>query len=94
MGGHALSCTSVRLTKSNYEHIASDCVSKLRAVYPGKRIEALGSYRSKADFGDCDILIEGGAPYDPYVAAEAINAVEIVPNGPVTSVGIMRRWVM
>lgn len=55
MGGNALSYTAVRLTKKNYERMAADCVAKLRALYPSKRIEALGSYRSKADFGDCDI---------------------------------------
>lgn len=91
MGGNALSYTSVRLTKKNYERMAADCVAKLRALYPGKRIEALGSYRSKADFGDCDILVEGGEPYDPHVAAAALDAVEVVRNGPVTSVGIVVR---
>lgn len=55
MGGNALSCTSVRLTKKNYDRVSGDCVAKLRALYPGKRVEALGSYHSKADFGDCDI---------------------------------------
>jgi len=91
MGGNALSCTSVRLTKKNYDRMATDCVAKLRALYPGKRIEALGSYRSKSDFGDLDVLLEGGDPYDPHVAAEALNAVEVVRNGPVTSVGVVVR---
>lgn len=91
MGGNALSYTAVRLTKKNYERMAADCVSKLRALYPGKRIEALGSYRSKADFGDCDILVEGGEPYDPHVAAAALGAVEVVRNGPVTSIGVIVR---
>lgn len=72
MGGNALSCASVRLAKRAYERVARDCVSKLRALYPGKRIEALGSYRSKADFGDCDILVEGGESYDPHAAAAAL----------------------
>lgn len=55
MGGNALSQPSVRLTKSNYERLSADCVDKLRQCYPGKRVHALGAYRSKADFGDCDI---------------------------------------
>lgn len=91
MGGNALSCTSVRLTKKNYDRLAGDCVAKLRERYPGKRIEALGSYRAKADFGDCDILVEGGDHYDPHQAAAALDAVEVVRNGPVTSVGVLVR---
>ena len=92
MGGHALSAnTAVRLTKENYERVAHECVAKLRALYPGKRVEALGSYRAKADFGDCDILIEGGDHYDPHQAAAALDAVEVVRNGPVTSVGVIVR---
>lgn len=91
MGGNALTCTSVRLTKSNYERMAADCVAKLRERYPGKRVEALGSYREKADFGDCDILIQGGDHYDPLQAAAALDAVEVVRNGPVTSVGVIVR---
>lgn len=91
MGGNALSLTSVRLTKKNYERIAADCVAKLQALHPQQRVQALGSYRTKADFGDCDILIEGGAQYDPYKAAAALDAVEVVRNGPVTSVGVIVR---
>lgn len=91
MGGNALSHTSVRLTKKNYEWIAAECVARLRTVYPGKRIEALGSYNTKADFGDCDILIESSPEYDPYKMAGALQAVEVVRNGPVTSVGVVVR---
>lgn len=89
MGGNALSCASARLTKTDYNRVAGDCVAKLRAFYPGKRIEALGSYRSKADFGDCDILVESCEAYDPQAAAAALGAVEVVRNGPVTSIGVL-----
>lgn len=91
MGGNALSCTAVRLTKNNYDRLSGECVEKLRARYPGKRIEALGSYRAKDSFGDCDILIQGGDYYDPHQAAVALDAVEVVRNGPVTSVGVLMR---
>lgn len=91
MGGNALSHTSTRLTKENYEHVAQDCIERLTALYPETRIEALGSYRAKYDFGDCDILIEANNDYDPIKAARALNAVEVVRNGPVTSVGIRVR---
>lgn len=91
MGGNALNHTSVRLTKKNYERMANECVARLQAAYSGKRIEALGSYNTKADFGDCDILIESSPEYDPHKMARAVQAVEIVRNGPVTSVGVVVR---
>lgn len=89
MGGNALSCASVRLAKENYDRVARHCVARLRALYPNKRIQALGAYRAKADFGDCDILVEGGEEYDPNLAAAALEPVEVARNGPVTSVGVL-----
>lgn len=90
MGGNALKAVSVRLTKKNYNRLAADCEAKLRALYPGKRIVALGSYRDKPDFGDCDILVQSDG-YDPHQAAKALGAVEVVRNGPVTSLGVLVR---
>ena len=92
MGGKALSANvAIRLTKANYERLASECVAKLRAAYPGMRIEVLGNYLDKADFGDCDILIESSDAYDPHQAAGVLEAVEVVRNGPVTSIGVIVR---
>ena len=92
MGGKALSANvAIRLTKANYERLASECVAKLRAAYPGMRIEVLGNYLDKADFGDCDILIESSDAYDPHQAAGVLEAVEAVRNGPVTSIGAIVR---
>lgn len=89
MGGKALSANvAIRLTKANYERLASECVAKLRAAYPGMRIEVLGNYLDKADFGDCDILIESSDAYDPHQAA---GVLEVVRNGPVTSIGVIVR---
>jgi hypothetical protein len=90
MGGHALSHTSVRLTASNYERVATDCVAKLKALYPDNRVEPVVAYRSKSDFGDLDLLVES-KNYDPLKAAAALGAVEVVRNGPVTSVGLKVR---
>ena len=90
MGGNALSSASVRLTAKNYERMASECVAKLRALYPTGRIEAIESYRAKAEHGDLDLLISAD-DYEPYRAAAALGAVEVVRNGPVTSVGIIVR---
>lgn len=91
MGGNALSCATVRLSKKNFDRMATGCEALLRARYPGRRVKALGSYKSKADFGDCDILVESGPGYDPFEAAKALRAVEVVRNGPVTSVGVVIR---
>ena len=60
------------------------------AYAPG-RIEVLGNYLDKADFGDCDILIESSDAYDPHQAAGVLDAVEVVRNGPVTSIGVIVR---
>ncbi len=88
MGGNALSHTSVRLTKKNYERVAAEVVSRLQAAYPGNRVYAIESYRAKADFGDLDVLVESTG-FDPHQAANALGAVEVVRNGPVTSVGLV-----
>lgn len=91
MGGNALTYASVRLTRANYQRLAADCLAKLQARFPGRRLAVLEAYRTKADFGDCDILVEGGDGYDPHHAATALGAVEVVRNGPVTSVGVLVR---
>lgn len=90
MGGNALSCASVRLTKKNYERMADSCVAKLRALYPSGRVEAIQSYRSKESHGDLDVLVTAPG-YDPFKAAAALDAVEVVRNGPVTSIGVVVR---
>lgn len=90
MGGNALSVPSVRLTKSNYEPLAAGCVAQLRALYPGAQVKAIEAYRSKPDFGDLDILLDAEG-YNPKEAAQALGAVEMVRNGPVTSLGLKVR---
>lgn len=87
MGGNALSVSSVRLAKAEFEVVAATCEAKLRLRYPDGRVNAIKAYRSKKSHGDLDLLVT--APdYDPIEAAKALNAVEVVRNGPVTSVGI------
>lgn len=90
MGGNALSCKSVRLTRNNYQALAADCVAKLKALYPSSRVTDIVAYRSKPDFGDLDVALDA-ENYDPFEAAEALNAVEVVRNGPVTSIGVKVR---
>lgn len=88
MGGNALSKSSVRLTKKNYEHVSEVVCAKLRETFPKNRVAPIVAYRAKADFGDLDVLVESNG-YDPFVAAEALGATEVVRNGPVTSIGVL-----
>lgn len=90
MGGNALSVTAVRLTKKNFERVAAECVARLQACLPANRIAVIPSFRGKADFGDCDILVSSTG-YDRDAAAASLDATEVVPNGPTTSVGIVVR---
>lgn len=88
MGGNALKQhQAIRLGKKDYEPLAEQCVARLRELYPAGRVEALQSYREKQDFGDLDVLVAADG-YDPFKAADAIGSVEVVRNGPVTSVGV------
>lgn len=90
MGGNALSHPSVRLTKKNYDRLVGDCLSTLRGQFPAGRFEAIESFRNKGDFGDAD-LVCWAPDYDPHALAAALGAVEVVRNGPVTSVGLLVR---
>lgn len=90
MGGNALSMPSVRLTKKNYHRMAAECLTKLRALYPQARMQAIVAYRGKPDFGDLDVALDA-ENYDPLEAAQALGAVEVVRNGPVTSIGVKAR---
>jgi hypothetical protein len=90
MGGNALSVTAVRLTKSNFERVSTECVQRLQACMPGSRVSVIPSYRAKPDFGDCDILVSATG-FDRDAAAAALDATEVVPNGPTTSMGVAVR---
>lgn len=93
MGGNALKekgITAVRLTKKNFERVSAQCIERLQMAFPGHRIAVVPAYRAKSDFGDCDITISSTG-YDPHKAAAALEAVEVVRNGPVTSLGVVVR---
>lgn len=87
MGGHALSCETTRLTKSDFDSVTVSCTNILKEIYPSNRIEAIKAYRAKPDFGDLDLMVESTG-FDPFDASKALNATEIVRNGPVTSIGL------
>lgn len=88
MGGNALQAKSVRLAAADYHALENRIVRQLRQTFPSRRIESILAYAEKADFGDMDLLIEGGADYDPLQIAHALQACEVVRNGDVTSIGI------
>lgn len=88
MGGHALKVESVRLPASRYRNVERLVIQTLQKRFPDRRVETVIAYVDKPDFGDLDILIEGGAGYDPAHAAEALQATEVVRNGDVTSIGV------
>lgn len=88
MGGNALTCDSVRLGASDYRKVEADVVGELRRQFPQRRIESIMAYSDKADFGDLDVLVEGGLGFEPERLAQALHATEVVRNGDVTSIGI------
>lgn len=90
MGGTALSIIASRLTRENYFPLVGQVVATLRELYPNGRIAAIPAYRTKPDYGDLDVLVEA-ADYDPFMAADVLGAVELVRNGPVTSLGLTIR---
>lgn len=88
MGGNALQVPSVRLSAADYHTLENRIVQQLRQAFPHRRIESVLAYAEKADFGDMDLLIEGGADYNPLFIAQTLQANEVVRNGDVTSIGI------
>lgn len=88
MGGNALISGSVRLPAARYYAVERELIQVLRQYSPARRIEAIVAYADKPDFGDLDILVEGGGEYDPALLAAALGAVEVVINGDVTSIGV------
>jgi len=87
MGGNALKSGSVRLPAQRYREIETEVLERLRREFPAKKMEAVAYIANKVDFGDLDILIQGGEGYDPAKAAASLGSVETVFNGDVTSLG-------
>jgi hypothetical protein len=88
MGGNALQVESVRLAAPRYHTVARQVVQRLHQAFPDRRIESVLAFAQKPDFGDLDLLIEGGTGYDPGIIAAALEATEVARNGDVTSIGI------
>jgi hypothetical protein len=88
MGGHALSVESIRLLATSYHALEAKIVAQVKAVLPHSQCAAIAAYANKHDFGDMDLLIGTTEKYNPIAVAKALDATEIVRNGPVTSLGI------
>lgn len=88
MGGNALSKPSVRLDAGVYQNVAEGVVEALRRAFPDRAVEIIPAYAEKPDFGDLDVLVAGGQGYSPATAYEALEGVEMVRNGDVTSIGV------
>lgn len=59
MGGNALKNTETRrYQRDEYLALEAEVLARLRADFPGRRIEAIRAYREKDSFGDMDILLE------------------------------------
>lgn len=89
MGGKALSCNTP-VCFLGLKLMSSWAPSALPSLKPCTLAGAwpMSSYREKPDAGDADILVAADERYDPFVAVEALGAVEIVRNGPATSIGV------
>jgi hypothetical protein len=88
MGGHALSVKTIRLLATSYHALEAKIVAQVKAVLPHSQCAAIVAYADKYNFGDMDLLIGATEKYNPFVVAKALDATEIVRNGPVTSLGI------
>lgn len=88
MGGNALKKHTVRIPASEYSDLVKHCTGKIKELYPNARVLAIPAYSQKQDFGDLDLLV-CDSDFNPLDAAVVLDAVELVRNGSVTSIGVM-----
>lgn len=87
MGGNALkNCKTRRYQAAEFASLANEVLTRLQADFPGRRVALLPAYRTKADFGDMDILVETAPTGDLLRwAVETWSPQEVVSNGNVIS---------
>lgn len=88
MGGNALKeADTKRISKEEYEKLIPNLLGKLNELFPENRIKDIPSYRSKADFGDADILIVSDWLPSDWVekVKETFTPKQMVKNGDVLS---------
>lgn len=87
MGGNALkNCTTRRYLADEYATLSKEVLNRLQADFPNRRTTLLPAYKTKADFGDMDILVET-SPFGDIRrwVVETWNPKEVVKNGAVIS---------
>lgn len=86
MGGNALKDVGViRLDADRYDKLAAQVVARLEALFPDGRIATIPHLRSKADFGDLDVLVSSFDKGPETMLADEFKPMAIVVNGPVLS---------
>lgn len=93
MGGSAIKTVPMRrLGRVDFERVGEQVTRALREAFPGLRVAIIPAYRSKADFGDLDVILESGpalgadAEESLTAFAQAVgHAREVAPNGNVYS---------
>ena len=85
MGGNAIS-QSVRLNSKEYFELWDNLKEKLK-VLEGYNFILVEAYKNKESFGDLDCLVYA-ENYDPKLIFNAINAYELIRNGPVSSMAV------
>jgi hypothetical protein len=91
MGGNALTNTKTRRYQADeFRRVEAFVVETLRNRFPDRRVRALDSYRSKADFGDLDVMFESSNLTVNLVDVvnELFSPNQVVKNGPVTSFNV------
>lgn len=88
MGGKALSQPSPRLATPRLLQLVEDLQGRLKTFNPSLQIRPIPWYTQKPDHGDLDLLVAATDDFDPSMVAKAIDAVEVVRNNTVTSLGI------
>ena len=91
MGGNCLKNTNTRrYQKEEHDRIRDHVLQIISSDFPNNKINALPSYRSKSDFGDCDILFESTnitIDISKYIT-DKFHPNEIVKNGNVYSFNV------
>ena len=89
MGGKALKNTPAkRIQKEDYELVKTSAIAAVRACMGDQsKIESIQAYRSKADFGDLDLLVECKSleEMDLHQLAQSIATGEYALNANVLS---------
>lgn len=93
MGGNALKNTQTqRLNRADFERVADAVTRELLRTFPETPVDVIQAYRSKASFGDLDVLVQtegmqanGGGEKLRQLAVDVFHATDLFKNGNVLS---------